>query len=126
MPERLNGRDWKSRNGGNLVRGFESLPLRFGRMGMPCPTSRWFRITIAFVEIHPSARKHGISDEDVEHAAEHAMTIEDQDDDTRLYLGPARSAGLLEVVTIVRDDGSELAIHAMAMRAKYQRLLPGG
>jgi hypothetical protein len=25
------------------------------------------------------------------------MTIEDQDDDTRLYLGPARSAALLEV-----------------------------
>src|ERR1700723_1181772 len=31
VPERLNGRDWKSRNGGNLVRGFESLPLRFRR-----------------------------------------------------------------------------------------------
>ncbi len=30
VPERLNGRDWKSRNGGNLVRGFESLPLRPG------------------------------------------------------------------------------------------------
>jgi hypothetical protein len=29
VPERLNGRDWKSRNGGNFVRGFESLPLRF-------------------------------------------------------------------------------------------------
>ena len=28
VPERLNGRDWKSRDGGNLVRGFESLPLR--------------------------------------------------------------------------------------------------
>jgi hypothetical protein len=53
------------------------------------------------VEIHPSARKHGIA-------------------------GPARSADLLEVVTIVRDDGSELAIHAMKMRPKYQRLLPGG
>jgi hypothetical protein len=52
------------------------------------------------------------------------MAIEDHDDDTRLYLGPARNAELLEVVTIVRDDGSELAIHAMAMRAKYQRLLP--
>jgi len=39
---------------------------------------------------------------------------------------PVRSAGLLEVVTIVRDDGSELAIHAMKMRAKYQRLLRGG
>src|ERR1039458_4882433 len=27
-PERLNGRDWKSRNGVDLVRGFESPPLR--------------------------------------------------------------------------------------------------
>jgi hypothetical protein len=47
------------------------------------------------------------------------------DNDTRLYLGPGRNAALLEVVTIVRDDGSELAIHAMAMRPKQQRLLPG-
>lgn len=73
-----------------------------------------------------SARMHGIADADIEHAIEHAMTIESQDDDTRLYLGPARSAKLLEVVTIVRDDGSELVIHAMEMRAGYQRLLPGG
>lgn len=78
------------------------------------------------VEIHPSARKHGIADEDIEHAMSHALAIDDQDDDTRLYLGPARSAALLEVVTIVRDDGSELAIHAMTMRPKYRRLLPGG
>lgn len=78
------------------------------------------------MEIHPSARRHGIADEDIEHAVAHAMTIDDQEDDTRLYLGPARSADLLEVVTIVRADGSELAIHAMNMRSKYQRLLPGG
>jgi hypothetical protein len=78
------------------------------------------------VDIHPAAHKHGVADEDIEHAVEHAMTIDDQDDDTSLYLGPARSAALLEVVAIVRDDGSELAIHAMPMRAKYQRLLPGG
>lgn len=77
------------------------------------------------MEIHPSARKHGIADEDIEHATAQAMAIEDQDDDTRLYIGPSRSADLLEVVTIVRDDGSELAIHAMQMRPKYQRLLPG-
>ena len=55
-----------------------------------------------------------------------AMAVDDQDDDTRLYLGPARNGELLEVVTVVRDDGSELAIHAMPMRTKYQRLLPGG
>ncbi|WP_346925099.1 hypothetical protein [uncultured Arthrobacter sp.] len=78
------------------------------------------------MDIHESARKHGVADEDIEHAAEHAMAIDDQDGDTRLYLGPSRAAELLEVVTVVRDDGSELAIHAMKMRAKYQRLLPGG
>jgi hypothetical protein len=78
------------------------------------------------VEIHPSARKHGIADEDIEHATTHAMAIDDQDDDTRLYIGPSSSAELLEVVTIVRDDGSEVAIHAMKMRAKYRRLLRGG
>jgi hypothetical protein len=76
------------------------------------------------VEIHPSARKHGIADGDIEHAMRHALAIDDQDDDTRLYLGPSRRADLLEVVTIVRDDGSELVIHAMKMRPKYRPLSP--
>lgn len=62
----------------------------------------------------------------MEHATTLAMAIEDQDDDTRLYLGPSRAADLLEIVTIVRNDGSELAIHAMKARSKYKRLLPGG
>jgi hypothetical protein len=52
------------------------------------------------------------------------MAIDDQYDDTRLYLGPSRTADLLEVVTICRDDGTELAIHAMKMRSRYRRLLP--
>jgi hypothetical protein len=77
------------------------------------------------MEIHPSARRHGIADEDIEHALAQAMAIDDQDDDTRLYLGPARNPDLVEVVVIVRDDGSELAIHAMKMRPRYRRLLPG-
>jgi hypothetical protein len=55
----------------------------------------------------------------------HAMAIDEQNDDTRLYPGPSRAAELLEVVTVVRDDGSELAIHAMKMRPKYQRLRRG-
>ncbi|HEY3884081.1 MAG TPA: hypothetical protein VGL62_02645 [Vicinamibacterales bacterium] len=77
------------------------------------------------MEIHPSARKHAITDEDIEHAINNAMAIEDQDDDTKLYVGPARNAELLEIATIVLDDGSELVIHAMKMRPRYQRLLPG-
>lgn len=62
---------------------------------------------------------------DVRHAIENAMVIEDHDDDTRLYVGPSRSAALLEVATVVREDGSELVIDAMAMRSTYRRLLPG-
>jgi hypothetical protein len=77
------------------------------------------------VDVHPSARKHGIADDDIEHAMTHAMVIEDQDDDTRLHLGPSRNAQLLEIMSIVRNDGSQLVIHAMAMRAKYLRMLRG-
>jgi hypothetical protein len=75
------------------------------------------------VEFHPSARRHGIADDDIEHAVTHAMAIDDQEDDTRLYIGPARNADLLEVATIVRSDSTELVIHAMRMRRKYQQLL---
>jgi len=52
--------------------------------------------------------------------------IDDQDDDTRLYLGAARNGEMLEVVKVARDDGTELVIHAMRMRPKYKELLPGG
>lgn len=41
-----------------------------------------------------------------------------------LYLGPDRAANLLEVVIVERDDGTELAIHAMRMRKRYEALLP--
>ena len=77
------------------------------------------------MEIHSSARKHGVDEKDIEHEIDNAMAVDDQEDDTRLYLGPARNAELLEVVPLVLGDGSELAIHAMTMRPKYQRLLPG-
>ena len=53
------------------------------------------------MEIHGSARRHGIADEDIHHAIANAMVIEDQ------------------------DDGTGLAIHAMPMRSRYRRLLPG-
>jgi uncharacterized DUF497 family protein len=76
------------------------------------------------VEVHASALKHGVDVHDIEHAMTNAIVVEDQDDDTRLYLGPSRSAALLEIVTIVRDDDAELVVHAMPMRTRYRRLLP--
>jgi hypothetical protein len=77
------------------------------------------------VEIYRSARRHGIADEDILHAAEHALAVGEQDDGTVLYLGPDRAGNLLEVVSVVRDDGSEIVIHAMRMRAKYEPFLHG-
>jgi hypothetical protein len=77
------------------------------------------------VEIHDSARRHGVADEDIRHAVTNAMVIEDQDDDTRLYLGAGTAGALLEVLTVIRENGTELAIHAMPIRPKYRRLLPG-
>lgn len=77
------------------------------------------------MEIHDSARRHGVADEDTQPAVTNAMVIEDQDDDTRLYLGAGPAGAVLEVLTIVRDNGTELAIDAMSVRPKYRRLLPG-
>jgi hypothetical protein len=76
------------------------------------------------LEIHPSAHRHGIADEDIEHAVAHAVAIDETQDDARLYIGPARKADLLEVLTIPTVEGPELAIHAMRMRPKYRLLLP--
>jgi hypothetical protein len=78
------------------------------------------------VDVHPSALKHGVAVEDITHALQNAMAIDDLDNDLCLYLGPARDGALLEVVTLSRQADVDLVIHAMAMRSKYRRLLPDG
>jgi hypothetical protein len=81
------------------------------------------------VEIHRSARNHGIAERDILHAVEQALAsyaLEERDDEPRrtLLLGPDRGANLLEIVVLELDDGRRLAIHAMRMRPKYIDLLP--
>ena len=84
------------------------------------------------MEIAPSARKHQrrdrFDDEDICYAVEHALYAADdsEDPDKALYLGPDRAARLLEIVVVVRADGTEVVIHAMKMRKTYAVLLPGG
>jgi hypothetical protein len=78
------------------------------------------------VEIYESARKHAISDEDIRHGVEHAIVAADEDDTSKvLYHGPDRTGNLLEIVTVLRDDGTEIVIliHAMRMRRIYEPLL---
>jgi uncharacterized DUF497 family protein len=77
------------------------------------------------VEVHESARRHGIEDGDIHHVVENALAIEDagEDPDRWLVLGPDRAGNLLEVVVLVTDE-RQIAIHAMPMRSKFRRLLP--
>jgi uncharacterized DUF497 family protein len=76
------------------------------------------------VEIHSSARKHGVEDVDIHYVIDHALVIEDagEDPDRWLVIGPDRAGNLLEVV-LMTTENTKLVIHAMAMRAKYRRLL---
>ncbi|MGH2871487.1 MAG: hypothetical protein ACRDL5_03385 [Solirubrobacteraceae bacterium] len=78
------------------------------------------------MEIHDSARKHGVADEDILHAVDHALAIEDagEDPDRWLVLGPDRPGNLLEVVILTTVEGPQLVIHSMPMRPKYRRLNP--
>ena len=76
-------------------------------------------------EIHGSARKHGITDDDIRHAINFALVIADLGEDRLLHLGPDFAGNLLEIVTLVTATGVQLVIHAMRARPKYQSQLRG-
>lgn len=77
------------------------------------------------MEIHPSARRHGIADDDILHAVEHAIVVDDlgEDPDRWLVIGPDRAANLLEIIVLVTAERDELIIHAMPLRNIYRKLL---
>ncbi|MGI8626728.1 MAG: hypothetical protein ACR2J5_09190 [Geodermatophilaceae bacterium] len=79
------------------------------------------------MEIHSSARKHGVSDKDIRHAARHSLVaflIEDDQPPRELRLGFDSTGRLLEVVVLLLDDGRQMAIHAMKAQPQYFDLLP--
>lgn len=64
---------------------------------------RLLRITILIdVEIHRSARKHGINDAAIRHGLEHAITVFDLEPDADppkvLVIGPDTAGNLLEII----------------------------
>ena len=76
------------------------------------------------MEVLPSALRHGIDREDIQHVLVHALAVDEVGDDPVRYLvlGPDRAANLLELVVLDRWNGPAV-IHAMPMRPG---LLPGG
>ena len=79
------------------------------------------------MEIHGSARKHGVKDDDMQHAVENSLVwIEISDDPFRYLLaGPDRSGNVVEIVIMIIED-RELVIHAMPIRATTRIQLFGG
>jgi hypothetical protein len=80
------------------------------------------------VEIHYTARKHGVADDTIRHALAHAITIIDLEPDADppkvLAIGPDRAGNMLEVIWLELDADVKLVIHAMALRPIFYNLLP--
>lgn len=80
------------------------------------------------MEIHDSARGHGIDDDSIMHALAHAITVIDLEPDTDppkvLAIGPDQAGNLLEVIWLELADEVNLVIHAMALRPTFYDLLP--
>jgi hypothetical protein len=64
-----------------------------------------------------SARKHGLTDEDILHAYWNPMRVFDLDDLTML-IGAARTGALLEI-GVARAEGIDFVVHAMPARPKF-------
>jgi len=96
---------------------------------MPTKPVKWLAIStpttrVVGVEILPSARKHGISDDDIRHAFTNALaaiTTHDQPDFT-MIIGPDLAAQLLELGILASED-NDYVIHAMPARTKYLKLI---
>ena len=73
------------------------------------------------MEIADAARKHGVTDLDIEHAVRNAIRVISQGE-RDLYMGADRTGRLLEVV-VLDDDGQPVAIHAMALRPQFYEQL---
>ncbi len=84
-----------------------------------------FVVRFGGVEIHRSAERHGVDDDDITHAITYRLIIDDlgEDPDRWLVIGPDRAGNLLEIVVLISSDGNEFVIHAMPMRPKYRKLL---
>lgn len=80
------------------------------------------------MEIHETARKHGVNDDEILHAIAHALEVFDLDPDADppkvLAIGPDTAANLLEVIWLELDDDRDLVIHAMTLRPTFFSLLP--
>lgn len=70
--------------------------------------------------ILPSARKHGIADDEMLHAYRNYLDAIEQTDEMTMLIGPDQAGRLLEVGLLQSDRGPVIA-HAMPARRKFLR-----
>lgn len=70
--------------------------------------------------IAPSARKHGVRDDDIMHAFNNPIFVEDLDEGFTMFVGADSAARLIEIGVVDSSDGP-IIIHAMPARPKYLR-----
>lgn len=87
-----------------------AVPARASRQGTLIPVDP---VVLA------SARRHGISDDDMLHAYRYPIRVFDLDDLTML-VGPDQAGRMLEV-GVANAEGVDFIIHAMGARPKFLR-----
>lgn len=80
------------------------------------------------MDINYSSYKHGIDDDAIRHALDHAITVIDLEPDADppkvLAIGPDHAGNLLEIIWLELADEVNLVIHAMPLRPTFYDLLP--
>ena len=81
------------------------------------------------MEFHRSAFKHGYDEQTILHALNRSVTVVDleptADPPKMLAIGPDHAGNMVEVIWL-QLDGTDLVIHAMALRPTFHDLLPKG
>lgn len=75
------------------------------------------------MRIGKPARKHGVADADIWHAARTAVRRVMMDEDLTMLIGPASDGALLEVGVLDLEGDDPVIIHAMPLRPKFYRIL---
>ncbi len=80
------------------------------------------------MEIHRSAYRHGITDDEIDHAWRNALAFYDIDTEHEptksLCIGPDTAGNLLELLFLQLAD-DDLIIHAMPLRPVFRTYLTG-
>ncbi len=72
------------------------------------------------VVIAASARKHGVSDQDIRHAYAHPIRVFELDDDFTMIIG-ANQAAIIYEIGVIDGVRAPVVVHAMKARDTFLR-----